>query len=367
MANDNSDTNEPRSIQPRVNSIEGVIDLGLYQRTGSSTRSGSTAFDVRQYLPRGVTIELVERGGSLIILHAMLEFACKALQKKTEILCFLCALRFSAGFHRHTCKLSSGFIARWTGLHPANVRKALSRLKEMGLLQVLVPGTATTATVFEVPMVRGYLDWRKAKESEVESGQLQGLGRSNSDTTVGSTPKKKKPKENSNSLSETLPHSVKQYIAEIRPVQQRASETHFLNELLLVYPIDDISEALDYVQRHGTIDTGERVHSAMKYLSFTAEEVIAAISKAKARIAREEDVRRQLEVSRTEAEDRIANEAKILTQALTAFSKELTSEEQRHYINQFALSAYGTNGMRPPENVTHKLAAQHWFKRERVQ
>ena len=265
-------------------------------------------------------------------------------------------------------------MARWTGLLPQNVRRGLQNLKKMGLISVLISPTSSTSTVYEVPIVRGYLDWRRmrddaAKEtqfkgthSEVYSKQVDPDNQSNYSSILNSSTKKENLKKTRNlsRSEEILPHKIKAYIASVKPHRKRVEEEYHLQQLLLDYPVDDIVESLDYLRSNGAIDTKERVHSPMKYLCFTAEEIIAAVTKEKARITRSESLRARLEQDQTNEEDKRNTQASEIAEALVAFSN-LTADEQRHHISKFKQDNFGNNRLEIPESVALKLAAQNWF------
>ena len=380
MNNDEDDKstspqNELTSNQAQLKTSSDVIDLSLFQANPYRPAADPNAFDVTRYLPPGVQVQLVERGGALFIPHRINEFAVKIVKRRVDLVCFQCCLRFTLGFNRPAARLSHGFMARWTGLMPQNVRRGLQSLKEMGLIRVLVSPTNSTSTIYEVPIVKGYLAWKLQREEEakgsnhsedtpegeVYSNQLHQSNQSNSPAII-SPITKKEIKKNSNSLgeSEVLPHKIKAYIAGLKPHRKRVEEEYHLQQLLADYPSEDLVDAFDYIQTHGALDTGEKIHSAMAYLSVAAEQVIGEIAKEKSRITRAEELRLQIERERTEEERQRLEDNREMNEALAAFA-ELDAAEQRIHIVAFKQTHYGTHGMEPPENVTHSLAARHWF------
>lgn len=383
---------ELTSIQAELKTSSDVIDLSLFQADPYRPIAESNAFDVSHYLPPGVQAQFVERGGALFIPHRINEFAVKIVKRRVDLVCFQCCLRFTLGFNRPAARLSHGFMARWTGLMPQNVRRGLQSLKEMGLIRVLVSPTNSTSTIYEIPIVRGYLDWKRQREDEakgsahskltpiqrstqsdyapngkVYSDRLD-LGNQANSPGIFSLSTKKETKKNSNSLgeSEVLPHKIKSYIAGLKPHRKRVEEEYHLQQLLMDYPVDDLMEALDYIQAHGALDTGEKIHSAMAYLSVAAEQVIGEITKEKTRIARAEELQSRLEQEQLEEEQRRTDEAREMNEALDAFAA-LDDAEQQHHVLAFKKANYGSHGMEPPENVTHSLAAQAWWANKREQ
>lgn len=57
----------------------------------------------------------------------------------TELKVALCILRFTFGFQRDSCPLSATFISRWANCGVRNTKKAIRRLREVGLIEVLNP------------------------------------------------------------------------------------------------------------------------------------------------------------------------------------------------------------------------------------
>lgn len=365
------DQPDPRSTESVALSSGDVIELGTYRTSVRITTDDPAYFDVRPYLPPGASVNLVERGGVLYVPHRINEFAIKVVKRKVDLVVFQCLIRYTLGFHRSTCRVSNLFMARWTGLLSPNVRKGLKSLKALGLIQTVTAPTASTAAVYSVPIVRGYLSWRKAREEDAKSG------RSSGDSTGLSTEiqrnavqhsehsQRKKVKKIGNktlSPAEALPHKIRSYIDSIRPHQKRVEEEYHLFQLLTDYPESDLVEALDYVQTNGALDTGERVHSPFHYLSYTAEQVIGLIARDKEQSLRREELRMKMEVEQAQQQEKRTGDANELNAALAAFASELTSEQQAVYIQDFKRQSYGAAGMSPPEQVTHKLAAQHWFR-----
>ncbi len=320
----------------------------------------------------------MERGGALFVPHRINEFAVKVVRRRVDLVVFAAILRFSLGFNRPAARLSHSFVAQWTGLHAQNVRRGLLNLKKMGLVNVLISPTSSTSTVYEVPIVRGYLEWRRIREEDalrgthfkpsntgVYSNQAVENNQPNYSGAISPITKKENLKKTGN-LSQRdnfLPHKIKSYIAGVRPHQKRVDEEYHLQQLLIDYPVDDIVESLDYLQAHGALETGERVHSPMKYLCFAAEDVIAQVSKEKSRIARSEDLRQKLEQDQEQEELRRHADAQEMADALAAFST-LASAEQKRHIDDFKNANYAA-GIAPPEKVTYNLAAKHWFQSAR--
>ena len=346
----------------------------------STTHAAAESFDVRKYLPPGIKVDLVEKGGALFIPHRINEFAVKVLKKKVSLLVFQCMLRYSLGFNRPTCKLSNGFIAKWTGLLIPNVRKGLRELKEMGLVRIARHGTSTTATIYDIPIVRGFLEWRDQKEQGLNQGGIKsipghievGLNQSPKRDWAESTgksnaiPKKengKKTLKKTLSQLDTLPTQLKSYILDVRPHQKRVEEEYHLTQLLLDYRSEDINDALAFVTKHGALETGEPVHSPMKYLSFAAEQVISESKKRHEKLKRAEQLRIQIEHHQTEEQAKRQKEEEEYNVARGQFESVLNQEEQVEILNNYYQENYsGSPGI--PKNVVKRLAIADWFKRQ---
>lgn len=59
----------------------------------------------------------------------------------------ICIIRYTVGFRRYEAKLSSRFIAEYTGMSIANVHKCIKHLTEIGYITIQSPGTGTRAQV----------------------------------------------------------------------------------------------------------------------------------------------------------------------------------------------------------------------------
>ena len=348
-------------------------------------------FDVTRYIPEGVDVDLVEKGGALFIPHRINEFAVKVIPHKVALIVFQCVLRYSLGFNRPTCRLSNNFIAKWTGLHNPNVRKGLKEIKEMGLLRIVSPGSSSRATIYDVPIVRGFLDWKKNKEgglkqAEIDSSSAQikggskqspehvgvGLNQSpkgnqnNPTRGIGTLLKKENPKENlKKTLSqlESLPPKVKSYILSLKPRAKRVGEEHFLNQLLLDYKAEDIANALDYVQSKGTIDTHQPVHSPMNYLGHTIEQILGDMREQQERLERAEATKRAADEKVADEERKRKEGAELYRKAISQFESKLSEDEQNDFLNNYYHENYGDNGM-IPKGLVKEFAIREWYKKD---
>lgn len=255
MTSDDRNKSQPYSI-PRV------IDLRAYnsQIEQTSDQFDPSYFDVARYLPPGIHVKLVEKGGALFVPHRLNEFAIKVVRKKVDLVVFQCMIRYTLGFHRPVARLSNGFIGTWTGLQTPNVRKGIRSLKEMGLVKILVPGTASSTALYDVPIVRGYLDWRREREIEAKRGatnqdEIQTILDTDNPRPVRTgfsgipeqeqiksgpdsarSPRKKSERKENLSPLENLPHRITNFIATIRPHQKRVEEEYHLHQLLRACP-----------------------------------------------------------------------------------------------------------------------------------
>ncbi|QDK44626.1 hypothetical protein DOM22_05345 [Bdellovibrio sp. ZAP7] len=356
LKNPTSDIIDLRRYQAEIKSISGQKDL--------------SHFDVSKYLPPGIKVDFIEKGGALFVPHRINEFSVKVIRRKIDLIVFQCILRYTLGFHRPAARLSNTFIATWTGLQPPNVRKALRSLKEMGLVTILVPGTASSTTLYDVPIVRGYLEWRRARENDAKVGSTVSHEGDQSDprgrfNEISKKENLNKTGKKTPSPSEALPHKISNYIESVRPHQKRVEEEYYLNLLLQDYPADDLGEALDHILIHGSLDTGEKIHSPMKYLSYTAEEVISSIHQSKEKALRREELRKKKEQDLQMQDARKKMEAEEMAKALIEF-RELSAEDQSRQTEEYRKIQFGDyNQMMPPSEVMQKLVAAHWYNGKR--
>lgn len=370
-----------------TNPVSDLIELrpNRPETNMASDQNGPPSFDVQKYAPPGVTVNLTEKAGSLFLPHVLNQFAVQAIARKADLIIFQCLVRFSLGFNRPICKASNQFIARWTGLHTPHIRRGLRSLKAMGLIRLLTPGEPTgKPTIYEIPIVAGLLNWKHEKESGTKmDGDHIGLGPMRSDPgskvgpnrihqwdqpeSTGRTnlvPKKEKEiKKSKKTLSQldALPSNLRVYILELRPHQKRVEEEYHLFQLLMDYPPGDIDDALAFITKHGALDTGETVHSPMKYLSFAAEQVIAESKRRREKLLRTEQLKIQIE--RQQEEDRIKRKAeeKEFKIALERFETSLSEDEQNVVLNDFAQAHFSSSPFMP-KNVIRRMAISDWHK-----
>lgn len=354
--------------EPEIDNILNLCSIQSGVNKGSA-HNKSSYFDVTKFVPTGMKVRFTEKGGSLYIAHTVNEFAIKVLKRKVDLVIFQCMLRFTLGFRRPVCKLSYTFISNWTGIQIPNVRRGVSNLLEMGLVRIAIPHSSRElkATIYEVPIVREYLDWVLIKEKALNQDADQIYLHKQSDYNPMSKliTKKEKGKEKLETLSQkiNLPSKLQTYIMELRPHQKRVGEEHFLNQLLVDYKPEEIVEALDHVQLKGTIDTQEAVHSPMKYLSYTIETVLSCLKERKDKLQRFEAVRKEAE-AKLEREEREKNEeAELYRKASLKFESSLLTDEQEQYLDGYYQENYAGTGGFFSKNLVKKFAVVDWYKK----
>ena len=77
----------------------------------------------------------IECDGGFFIPFKTLQVIPQICSTKTEILVFLCVLRFTAGFKRKSAVLSKSFISKWTGLDTGNVKRGVRGLLTKKIIQ----------------------------------------------------------------------------------------------------------------------------------------------------------------------------------------------------------------------------------------
>lgn len=246
----------------------------------SSAADHEPQFDVRPFLPPGREVDLLEKKGVLYIPHKLYEFVHKAIETKVEILVFHCLLRNTLGYHRSHCEASQSFIARWTGIAPPNVRKALKSLIAQGLVKRLEEGSiAHDAAVYELPIVRGYLDFERQNpkkpqakiESSSDRNNLSSIQSENSDqinprSQINLIPNKERiNKQEKKTLSHELPNELKNFF-DSQISRKRESEWNLFLSLQEKYSVDEINTALCSVLKSGTLGEGKPIDSPMAYL-----------------------------------------------------------------------------------------------------
>lgn len=363
--------NEPNYDDIEEPSLDNLIDLCSFRPASNKTSAPDAHrfFDVTKFVPRGVKVQFTEKGGSLFIAHTINEFAIKVLRRKVDLVIFQCMLRFTLGFRRPVCKLSYSFISKWTGIQIPNVRKGVLNLIEMELVKIAIPHSSKslTATIYEVPMVREYLAWLKKKEAK-KTDLLANCSPPNEQSDYrpisNSITKKEKQKENfeTHTQQQSLPHKIEIYFSELKPHSKRVGEEYFFNQLLIDYKSQDIADALDWVQKKGTVDSNEPVHSPMKYLSYTIETVLKTIREQRKSKERAEVAKREAEEKLSREERRRKEEAELYRKATGEFESKLTGDEQNDYLNNYYQENYGGNSM-IPRSMVREFAVREWYKR----
>ena len=249
-------------------------------------------FDVGPYLPMGVQVDLVERGGWLMNPHVINEFAHKVIRKKEELVIFNCLLRYTLGFNRPTCQVSYTFVSKWTGLNVPNTRRGIKGLLQSKLIVIARFGTAAQTTVYEIPIVTGFLLWAAEKQNKKEGSaasstsreEFNPLGgslidnslmeeRSNgllsngipdyiqrdSGTIVGETIKKQNSETNETHPQQQHPDSsvLDQYFESVQPRGKQSQEREFFKRLKMDFREADILLGLQYLQTHGVLGSRE--------------------------------------------------------------------------------------------------------------
>jgi hypothetical protein len=321
-------------------------------------------FNPQENIDEQSKIRLVEHGGFLALPHSISEFVIKSIKRRTDLIIFFCLIRYTLGFNRHYCKASNTFIANWTGLHAPHVRRSLKNLKSLGLVEVISPGTSGgTPTVYELPIIKNYLEWR-AMDLEKPGRYPQDNQSCYSKSTKLVSKKEKQNKKVNTTLSQKniLPVSLEEYISSIRSPQKREQEDYFLSKLLSEFEAYEIVDSLTFIQQNGALETKKSVHSPMKYLSYTCEQILQVVNKNKSKQRRAIEVQQEINENLVEEKLKAKHDSDVLNKAIQLFESELSNDEQLFYLDQYNQNNFAHLQFSMPKAVVRTSGIKAWFK-----
>lgn len=246
-----------------------------------------------------------------------------------------------------TLRAAISFITDAIGLPHATVSRGLKLLRETGLIQLI-----------ETDFKRGNL-WRitsRAAWMPLAGNKVPQIEVPQSDLTApskrgGSHLKlsKKVPqieveirntipfKKLENSLSETPPDAIRNYLESIKPPLKREREKDCYLKLSLVYRSDEIIEALRFIRERGIPGSGDICHSPMAFLARAMNDVQTELQREALTKNNSEEKARQQEI--TETNERSANlrQQQEWERKERAFLSEFsTQESQEKAVSEWA-------------------------------
>ncbi len=141
----------------------------------------------------------------------------------------------------------------------------------------------------------------------------------------------------SGETGEKVPDLLANYFGSIKAPKKMQSEAHCYFQLKKGFTLEEISNALDYIQGYGLPGTGERCHSPMAYLAQAMDDVQQILQEKLEKIKTTEDLKKIKEESeRLKAELTSEMEAEFKLKS-AAFEKAFpTPEAQKKFFEPFA-------------------------------
>lgn len=316
------------------------------EHTGSSSSTPSTPLPLYSYWPKSQPQKpFAEKGrGVQHIPHTLFEFMVKATNSRTELAVLCCLIRFTLGFHRAQCQVSYSFIALWTGLSVASVRRGISDLVQNGLV-VGVSQASGISTTYEVPIVKAHLS------SQNFSSELNSLDpappcpqeahhpagyRQTSVPPPGN--KKENIKKKLKTLSPNGEKVISEYLSNLKPEQKKLRERSHFESLKKAYPVDEIALSVAFLLKNGLPGSKELCHSPMAFLSFSMDRVLGIARSEQQRLAAKLIRDESAEQQRAEAQKQRLEEDEWFERAKARFETEFpTPESERTYLSGVAI------------------------------
>lgn len=254
------------------------------------------------------------------------------------------------------------FIEDETGMGHATASRALKKLRESGLIQLV-----------ETDFKRGNL-WKvsalacpnrspdpgtgsKVPRNEVPPKKSGGASEKGASDLKSSA----KPPQNEShlknyinlrNLSQEDANFFFERVDKFSAPKKRASELRHLDLLLSQFKPSDLARAVRYLETKGTL-SGESCHSPFSYLAVAVDEVLKRIGK---------ETSGQSIVDGTRPELKQVTESSNIqaSLALSNFEADLTPTAQEEFLSEFIQKEF-PHGFLPPTRVTKSLAAVAWL------
>mgnify|MGYP001581968796 CR=1 FL=1 len=211
-----------------------------------------------------------------------------------------------------TTRASISFITEATGMSHATVSRSLKVLKEMDLIRLVENdfkrGNRWWISPRAVWSLQGdKLPQNEGAQSEIATTSNRGTGclklnrkLPQLEAEIRNTITIKKSK---NSLSETLPHSVQEYLEGIQLPLKKARERACFLKLNSAYGANEIAQALLFLRENGIPGSREVCHSPMAFLAQGMNEVLSEIKKLAAIKSKTEEKAQERKTIETQKEE----------------------------------------------------------------
>lgn len=212
---------------------------------------------------------------------------------------YLCMVSKSYGYKRNTCDMGINELVSSTGLSRNSVKKSLDRLlagKWIKLLQEYEYGRTARKWRVYCPYENGKTDDQTFVVAEKKNGsqgdrvisrscqEMPPKGSSQDPVTGaprGTYKESIQIKIQKKSLSE-ISENTQKYFSNLKSQGKRESEWNAFRKLKADYPEQDISDCIEYLQKHG-LSSGELCHSPMAFLEKAIDQVLVKVQAARER------------------------------------------------------------------------------------
>jgi len=365
------------------------LDMHLSQST-SSTRDISVSLDFRESADTSETSDRTEprikrgdgsrkateqdsavvlakressglRTGFTRISNEMLLDMLEGDLSKSEIKILLLISRFTTSFQKEFAPLSKAVIERYTRLQGKSVLDAMGGLEEKQLIQKR-KGDERSPNQLGLAKKYAVGDAKNTQSKKPSGDDFRAQGNSCAGDNFSSHFKDSNKYINKYSLSQTC-ESLKTYFENLKPKAKRDEEVRNFGELKSDFSEEQIQLCLEYLQKHGSLKTGEVCHSPMAYLAKAIGQVLPlaqeAIEKAQNTARREAAFQHEQELKRREE----AESERLMQEAHRAFAERFPSPEQQEKELSELISKHFASSV-VPRSLLSRIAIQRWFEVE---
>lgn len=283
---------------------------------------------------------------------------------KGEIKLLLLIARFTISFNREFAPLSKAVIERHTGLLSKSVLEALTSLETRKLIKKR-PGNAKTPNMFALVIEDPAWDGKGTKGIKGPPDAKPSGDREQHKVTF--TPDNKDNYKNINKYNSSLsqyPESVRIYFSNLKPQKRRDDEENDFKILLKDFPPEEIGICLEFLKKHGCLESKAPCHSPMAYLAKAMPDVLKKAQEEQENLLR----RQKAELKHQEKENNRLKEeeeaAKFSDNANAAFAAAFPSEgEQAQQVHEI-LRNESPYWQSASKNLAKIFAVSRWYEHQ---
>lgn len=301
------------------------------------------------------------RTGFTRISNEMLLDILEGDMSKSEIKILLLISRFTTSFQKEFAPLSKAVIERYTHLQGKSVLDAMGGLEQKQLIQKR-KGDERSPNQLALAKKYAVGDAKNTQGKKTSRDDFQAQANFSAGDNFASHFKDSNKYINKYSLSQTC-ESLKKYFEILKPKAKRDEEFRNFEELKSDFSEEQIQLCLVYLQKHGSLKTGETCHSPMAYLAKAIGQVLPlaqeAIEKAQVAARREAAFQREQELKRREE----AESERLMQEANRTFAERFPNPEQQEQKLSELISTHFASSM-VPRALLKRIAIQRWFEAE---